>query len=83
MLFNFELRNRRDRVFYYGVLFCSFVRIYVLEDGDDWTRTYIELDTRETRKVWQVLMNGPLGRRTINKVIVTHHRAANATGPAV
>ncbi|MCR8826089.1 MBL fold metallo-hydrolase [Pseudosulfitobacter koreensis] len=49
------------------------VNIYALDDGDSWTVIDTGFDTGKTRKLWQQMLDGPLGGKPVGRVIVTHH----------
>ncbi|MCB1398130.1 MAG: MBL fold metallo-hydrolase [Rhodobacter sp.] len=49
------------------------VNIFALDDGDGWTVIDTGFNSGRTREAWQTLMAGPLGRRPIRRVVVTHH----------
>ena len=49
------------------------VNAYALDDGDGWTIVDTGFDSAKSRAVWQMLLDGPLGGRRINRVIATHH----------
>ena len=49
------------------------VNVYALDDGDGWTIVDTGFDSATSRAVWQMLLDGPLGGRRINRVIATHH----------
>ncbi|MBV2359054.1 MBL fold metallo-hydrolase [Thalassococcus sp. CAU 1522] len=49
------------------------VNVYALDDGDGWTVVDTGFASSKSRAIWQGLIDGPLGRRPINRVIVTHH----------
>ncbi len=48
------------------------INVWALEDGDGWTLVDTGLQTRETADAWRAAIAGPLGRRPIKRVIVTH-----------
>jgi glyoxylase-like metal-dependent hydrolase (beta-lactamase superfamily II) len=49
------------------------VNVYALDDGDGWTVIDTGFDSRTSRGIWQDFLDGPLGGRPVNRVIVTHH----------
>lgn len=49
------------------------VNIYALREGDGWTVIDTGFASKHARKVWKMLMAGPLEGRPIHRVIVTHH----------
>ncbi|MBY5931598.1 MBL fold metallo-hydrolase [Tateyamaria omphalii] len=49
------------------------VNVYALDDGDGWTVIDTGFASKKTKGIWQSLMDGPLGGKSINRVIVTHH----------
>ena len=49
------------------------VNVYALDEGNGWTIIDTGFDTGRTRRIWQSLLNGPLGGRPILRVIGTHH----------
>lgn len=49
------------------------VNIYALDDGDGWTVVDTGFSSKKSRAIWEDVLNGPLGGRPVNRVIVTHH----------
>ncbi|WP_435138984.1 MBL fold metallo-hydrolase [Pseudopelagicola sp. nBUS_19] len=49
------------------------VNIYALDDGDGWTIVDTGFDSKRSRAIWRVLLDGPLSGKPIRRVIVTHH----------
>ncbi|MCF6444375.1 MBL fold metallo-hydrolase [Nereida sp. MMG025] len=49
------------------------VNVYALDDGDAWTIVDTGFDTKRSRAIWRMLMDGPLAGKRIGRVIVTHH----------
>ncbi len=49
------------------------VNVYALDDGDGWTIVDTGLFTRKSRDIWEAMLNGPLGGRPLNRVVLTHH----------
>jgi glyoxylase-like metal-dependent hydrolase (beta-lactamase superfamily II) len=49
------------------------VKVYALDDGDDWTIIDTGMDSRRSRAIWQGLLDGPLAAKPVTRVIVTHH----------
>lgn len=49
------------------------VNVYALDDGDGWTLVDTGFDSARSRAVWQLLLDGPLEGRPVNRVIATHH----------
>lgn len=49
------------------------VNVYALDDGDGWTVIDTGFSSKKTRAVWQTFLDGPLGGRPVNRVVVTHH----------
>ena len=49
------------------------VNVYVLDDGDCWTVVDTGFASRTTRSLWQEALAGPLARKPVARVIVTHH----------
>lgn len=49
------------------------VNVYALDDGDGWTIIDTGFDSKRGRAIWQGLLDGPLARRPVRRVIVTHH----------
>lgn len=55
------------------------VNIYALDDseggGDGWTIIDTGFESPPTRAAWQALLDGPLARQPVRRVIATHHHA--------
>jgi len=50
------------------------VNVYALDDGPaGWTVIDTGIGTARCREAWEALVNGPLGRRPVWRVLVTHH----------
>ena len=49
------------------------VNIYVLDDGDGWTLIDTGMKTRRVQAMWQALLEGPLRRKPVKRVVATHH----------
>ncbi|WP_227267618.1 MBL fold metallo-hydrolase [Roseobacter weihaiensis] len=49
------------------------VNIYALDEGTGWTVIDTGFASKRTRAIWKTLMQGPLQRRPVERVIVTHH----------
>lgn len=49
------------------------VNVYALEDGDGWTIVDAGYGDAATLAAWQVLLDGPLAGRGVQRLIVTHH----------
>ena len=49
------------------------VNVYALDDGDGWTIIDTGLNSKRTKTIWEQVIVGPLGRRPIHRVILTHH----------
>lgn len=50
------------------------VNVYALDDGaEGWTLVDAGLSTGRTRALWETILAGPLGGRSVWRVIVTHH----------
>ena len=64
-----------------GVLWCRLplpmkldhVNVYALDDGDGWTIVDTGFASNKTRGFWNALLQGPMGGRPVNRVVVTHH----------
>lgn len=48
------------------------INVWALADGDGWTLVDTGLQTKETADAWRAAIAGPLGRKPIKRVIVTH-----------
>jgi len=49
------------------------VNVYALDDGDSWTLIDTGLNSRKTRDLWEGVLAGPLGRKPVKRLCVTHH----------
>ena len=49
------------------------VNVYALDDGDSWTVIDTGFSSNTTKRIWAVLMNGPMVGKPVKRVIVTHH----------
>jgi len=49
------------------------VNVYALDDGDGWTVIDTGFASKRGRAIWNALLDGPLGGKPVNSVIVTHH----------
>lgn len=49
------------------------VNCYAFDEGDGWTVVDTGFDGGKSRAVWQMLLDGPLAGRPVNRVIATHH----------
>jgi glyoxylase-like metal-dependent hydrolase (beta-lactamase superfamily II) len=49
------------------------VNVYALDDGDGWTIVDTGFHSRKSVAIWRSVLEGPLGGRPINRVVVTHH----------
>ena len=49
------------------------VNVYALDDGDGWTVIDTGFASRTTKRMWAMLMNGPLAGKPVTRVVVTHH----------
>jgi len=49
------------------------VNVYFIEDGDGWAIVDCGISNLETRSAWDALLNGPVKKQRITRVIVTHH----------
>ncbi|MEL6887124.1 MAG: MBL fold metallo-hydrolase, partial [Pseudomonadota bacterium] len=49
------------------------VNVYALDDGDSWTVIDTGFSSNMIKRIWAVLMNGPMGGKPVKRVIVTHH----------
>ena len=49
------------------------VNVYALDDGDGWTVIDTGFASKRGRAIWNALLDGPLGGKPVNRVIVTHH----------
>ena len=49
------------------------VNVYALDDGDSWTVIDTGFSSNMTKRIWAVLMNGPMGGKPVKRVVVTHH----------
>ena len=49
------------------------VNCYALDDGDSWTVIDTGFASKRGRAIWQKLLDGPLARKPVGRVIVTHH----------
>lgn len=48
------------------------INVYAVEDGDGWALIDTGLNIPETRERWEALLAGPLGGRSVTRVICTH-----------
>ncbi|MEM9124237.1 MAG: MBL fold metallo-hydrolase [Pseudomonadota bacterium] len=49
------------------------VNVYALDDGDGWTIVDTGVSSRKTRRLWDMLIAGPLAGKPVNRIVVTHH----------
>ena len=49
------------------------VNVYALDDGDGWTIIDTGMNSKRTKTIWQKLLDGPLSRKPVHRVIMTHH----------
>ena len=64
-----------------GVLWCRLplpmkldhVNVYALDDGDSWTVIDTGFASKTTKRLWQGLLDGPMGGKPVGRVVVTHH----------
>ena len=49
------------------------VNIFALDDGDGWTIVDTGFCSNKSKAIWQKCLDGPLGGKPINRVVVTHH----------
>ncbi|MCA0273272.1 MAG: MBL fold metallo-hydrolase [Proteobacteria bacterium] len=49
------------------------VNVYALDDGDGWTVIDTGFDSSRTRATWEAILSGPLGGRSVRRVVVTHY----------
>ncbi|MDE9451425.1 MBL fold metallo-hydrolase [Aliiroseovarius sp. Z3] len=49
------------------------VNVFAFDDPEGWTIVDTGFDSKKTRGIWQKLLAGPLDRKPIARVIVTHH----------
>jgi glyoxylase-like metal-dependent hydrolase (beta-lactamase superfamily II) len=49
------------------------LNVFALDDGDGWTVVDTGLGTPACREAWAALLAGPLGRRPVRRVVLTHH----------
>lgn len=49
------------------------VNVYALDGPGGWTLVDTGIDSRRSRAIWERLLAGPLGGRTVARLIVTHH----------
>ncbi len=49
------------------------VNVYALDDGDSWTVIDTGFASKRSRAIWKTLLDGPLGGKPVNRLIVTHH----------
>ncbi len=49
------------------------VNVYALDDGDSWTVIDTGFSSNTTKRIWSMLMNGPMAGKPVARVIVTHH----------
>ena len=50
----------------------SHINLWLLEDGDGWTIVDTGVHSKDSRSVWKSVLDGPLGQRPVNRVLVTH-----------
>ncbi len=49
------------------------VNCYALDDGDGWTLVDTGVASRNSRAIWQKVLDGPLAGKPVRRVLVTHH----------
>ena len=49
------------------------VNVFALDDGDGWTLIDTGIGTRKGREVMEAALSGPLHRKPVTRVLVTHH----------
>lgn len=49
------------------------VNCYALDDGDGWTIVDTGGNGQKSRAMWRDILQGPLGGRPVNRIVVTHH----------
>jgi glyoxylase-like metal-dependent hydrolase (beta-lactamase superfamily II) len=49
------------------------VNVYALADDDGWTLIDTGFASRRTKAIWRKLLSGPLGDKSVSRVVVTHH----------
>ncbi|MHA6324884.1 MBL fold metallo-hydrolase [Roseivivax sp. CAU 1753] len=49
------------------------VNVYALDDGDGWTVVDTGMYSRRSVKIWEGLLDGPLGGKPVTRVLLTHH----------
>ncbi|WP_166789364.1 MBL fold metallo-hydrolase [Cryobacterium sp. TMS1-20-1] len=70
-----ELRRLADGVYWsrLPLPYAPFhVNCYVLDDEDGWLIVEAGIDSPDTRRVWQMLLDGPLASKPVNRLVVTH-----------
>ncbi len=50
----------------------SHINLWLLEDGGGWTIVDTGVHSKDSRAVWESILDEPLGRRPVNRVLVTH-----------
>ncbi len=58
------------------------VNIYALDDGDEWTLIDCGQQDAASMEALQALLNGPLRRKPVRNLVLTHHHADHAGGTA-
>ncbi|MEQ9813346.1 MAG: MBL fold metallo-hydrolase, partial [Azospirillaceae bacterium] len=54
------------------------VNLWALDDGDGWCLVDTGMATEEIKGLWQVLLDGPLAGRKVNRIICTHFHPDHA-----
>lgn len=49
------------------------VNLYALDEGDSWTVIDAGINSRKSREMWEALLVGPLGKKPISRLVLTHH----------
>jgi len=49
------------------------VNVYALDDGDGWSVVDTGIHSARGVALWEALIDGPLGGKPVNRVILTHH----------
>ena len=48
------------------------INIFLIDDGDGWAVVDTGIANKVTREIWEALAAGPLARRRLTRLIVTH-----------
>ena len=49
------------------------VNVYALDEGESWTIVDTGINSKRSRAIWDQTLSGPLARKPVTRVLVTHH----------